>query len=454
MSVQSPKVMLRMGSHAEKEYFVKTADRFDGLMFGANLLESTSGATASLVCKLCGNSRAPLPYYIDPMTYAFGTYFDAESGIKRKDLDWIKSDQKAGRKFKRSYRLLAEHLGPAFDDAVQQSMAIQSSQLTEPEFVRRVLEYQHVRLREVFEADDELQDFVDDIPLPAALLAPYFYQEPENPSFDLSVTLELIRVALNCSFDVPIHAVICGDVKHLEDEDYLESLAAGLQEVNPPGVWLWFSKFDEYRASQVQLDNFRDLVARLGEKREVYNMHGSFYSLALWHFGLTGIMHGVGYGEQKDVVPIIGQSLPWVSYYLPPSRSKLSVANIERSFRTLGIRSASEFHTQVCDCAICRGVLGGDIKNFQRFGDTKLSKPESKRISQTPAAAKRCRFHFLLSRMQERKVVEKSTAASIAESLEKAHTLWTKPNHMKSELGHLLRWKNALLPEQSRAETH
>src|SRR5712692_3736087 len=101
-----------MGSHSEKEYIEKTLKQFDGIMVGANLLQISPGATASLLLRL--HKASGRPYYVDPMTYAFGAYFDPESGKVRIDLDWIKSNQKVPggkkgatvRKFKRSYQKL------------------------------------------------------------------------------------------------------------------------------------------------------------------------------------------------------------------------------------------------------------------------------------------------------------------------------------------------------------
>ena len=67
------KNILRYGSHSEKEYFEKMLGFFDGVIFSANLLESTPSATVSLISKFSGQKRA-IPYIIDPMTYSFGEF--------------------------------------------------------------------------------------------------------------------------------------------------------------------------------------------------------------------------------------------------------------------------------------------------------------------------------------------------------------------------------------------
>jgi hypothetical protein len=137
MIATQPEIHLRIGSHAEKEYFEKMVKRFDGLTVGANLVEVTPGATASLLVKLCSDSKG-VPYLIDPMTYAFGSYVDPATGQSRTDLDWIKSDQKVKgqkgksvRKVKSSYQKLAEAFGTVFLSACNRGRAVDPDDLKE-----------------------------------------------------------------------------------------------------------------------------------------------------------------------------------------------------------------------------------------------------------------------------------------------------------------------------------
>jgi hypothetical protein len=55
-------VIIRLGSHSEKEYLLKTANLFKGVIVGANLLEMTPGATVSLAWKF---SRETLHKFCD-----------------------------------------------------------------------------------------------------------------------------------------------------------------------------------------------------------------------------------------------------------------------------------------------------------------------------------------------------------------------------------------------------
>ena len=85
----SSEVHIRLGSHAEKEYLLKTAKLFSGVILGANLLEMTPGASVSLAWKFKSLERQ---FAVDPMTYVFGI-----------DLDYIASDTK-DRKTKQTVR--------------------------------------------------------------------------------------------------------------------------------------------------------------------------------------------------------------------------------------------------------------------------------------------------------------------------------------------------------------
>lgn len=63
-----PELVLRLGTHAEKDYVEKLAAMLDGIIIGTNLLEATPGATSSLILSLCGaNDVCP---ECDPCTCA------------------------------------------------------------------------------------------------------------------------------------------------------------------------------------------------------------------------------------------------------------------------------------------------------------------------------------------------------------------------------------------------
>lgn len=454
MNKVEPNVIIRMGSHAEKDYVLKTAPLMDGIAVGANLMEATPGATSSLLFKLSG-PRVDTPYYIDPMTYAFGPYFDREPGVTRVDLDWIKSFKKQGsgrvRTFKKSYLSLAEKLGSVFQIAIEEEEALTPDSLANEDILKdvctNVIDYQLNCVESVFAADDEFKHYFDKIPSPKAVFAPYFYIEPSNAGEWTQLALRLSSKSVDLYPKENVHSIICVDESFLEDRAFISQLIAEIPKTKVKGVWFWFSRLHEDKASSHQLGALRELTESLSEHLEVYNLHGGFYSLALCKHGMNGISHGVGYGEQKDVVPVVGQSTPTVNYYMPPVHRRLSVPNIERTFDDLGIKIPSDFHETICNCVVCKGVIKTDLNSFREFGEMHYSRPESKRMAQTPAAAKRCRFHFLLKRYAERDWVRNEELESIIYALKISYAKWGGEPSLESVSDHLMRWAEALEEE-------
>jgi hypothetical protein len=447
-----PKVILRMGSHSEKEYIQKTLKYFDGVMVGANLLQISPGATASLLFKLHGETKRP--YYVDPVTYAFGSYFDPVTSKLRDDLDWIKSLQKVSgkkgvveRKFKGSYLKLADVFGPPFSTALARGVAINQNDFSDDLInlaCQSVLAFQAERMREVFKQDPQTEAIAEQLPGPAALFAPYFYIEPTRSQELITLNNRLATAATKQGHKTPIHVVVCGHLELLTNRELATSVIENLLACKPAGVWLWFSRLDERYQELDELLALRWWVEQLAPAMSVFNMHGGFYSLALNKYGMVGTAHGVGYGEQKDVVPVIGQSTPTVQYYVRPLHSKYSVAQIQRSFSRLGIRTSDDFYEKICDCQICKGIIGDDLDQFSQFGEIHYSTPKSKRAAQTPAAAKRCRYHFLLNRIKEREYVAASSLGTIVKDLQDSAAKWATTAALGTSFEHLRVWASAL----------
>ncbi len=167
--------------------------------------------------------------------------------------------------------------------------------------------------------------------------------------------------------------------------------------------------------------------------------------MALSKFGMKGISHGVGYGEKKDVLQIKGPpNAPVVRYYLPDIYKRVGMLEIERCFKDLDSTTPKDFYEKICNCVICKGVVKNGISDFQRFGDTHYATSKSKRESQTPAAAKRCRFHFLVNRIRERDFVGGNDLATIVQKITDAQEKWKDQYPIIHSSNHLARWMAVL----------
>jgi hypothetical protein len=445
MSIAPPKVVLRIGSHAEKAYFEKSAKSLDGLMFGGNLLEITPAATSSLIFALkTKRGGMALPFYLDPMTYCFGRYIDPQTGKKRIDLEALKSErlEKRGSKkkikiVKESYTALADKLGSVFQAAVAASNAIDTSIIApanRDKLCQGVIDYQLKRIEEILCEDELMKQFAGK-GKPAAVFAPYFFVHDKWADEGLKTAIDLATRTAALRPAAPVHAVVCASHSILSNAAHVKYLIDELPKTNVAGVWLWFDGFDEMQAPLDQLVAFRNIVCGLNGKMEVYNLHGGYFSLLLAHDGLTGISHGVGYGEQKPVAQVIAAAAPTVRYYLPPICKRVGVPDIQRCFPDVGIATPADFFAKVCACQICKGVIGSDLARFASFGEMHRANPAAQRDSQTPAAAKMCRFHFLINRFKERATVAELNAADRSQHVTDKVDPWRESYPLQQHLG-------------------
>lgn len=467
MSIDPPQVVLRYGAHAEKQYFLKLAGQYDGVMFGANLLEITPTATVSLLAVLRANDPK-LRFYLDPMTYCFGPYIDPGTGRRRTDLDALKStrtNRKTKKKFtavKDSYASLAEALGQRFSNSVndgKRCRAVEPAGIPgdeRDEFCKGVIDYQLERIRQLIEpelADDEaLRQAIEGIGPPDAVFAPYFFVHEEWADEGLADMTDLARRSVELKPVSPVHAIVCTSSAILDDEDRVSHLIAELPKTGVAGAWLWLDGLDELGATIDQLQIVRRIVTELGKHMKVYNLHGGYFSMLLAHDGLTGISHGVGYGERKQIAQVIGAAAPQVRYYLPPIRKRVGVPDIQRCFPDVGISSPSDFFERVCDCQICRGVIGDKLARFSAFGQMHRATAESTRDTQTPAAAKMCRYHFLVNRLKERGLVASLSADGRGAHIRETASPWRDCYPLRQDLGqqggdgYLERWTKVFDP--------
>jgi len=429
-----PQLIIRMGSHAEKEYILKLSNQFDGIIVGANIVEATAGATASLI-----GQKLKRPYYIDPMTYVFGC-----------DLEGIKSEQKRKGKtvvdYKRAYKRLAPELGDIFSNALKKRIPIRPKDFTSTvleQVCQRVVDYQLKRLHAEFEKDDEYKEYASSIPSPPGVFSPYFFISSEK-WFDLFISLS--KATADIKPGLPVHSVLCADYEMLTDSSFIDRATAEIPKTGVDGVWLWFSNFNEWIVQEEYLRAFKSLVEQLSKKGlKVYNRHGGYFSLALNKCGMEGISHGVGYGEKKDVLQIKGPpNAPIVRYYLPDMYKRFGVPDIEACLDGLDITTPKDFHKKICNCVICKGVVKDSILDFQRFGDMHYATSKSKRESQTPAAAKRCRFHFLMNRIIEKDFIAGNDLKTIIQKISDAQEKWKEQFPIINNSKHLARWKAVL----------
>ncbi|MGI5818296.1 MAG: hypothetical protein ACOX9R_09370 [Armatimonadota bacterium] len=432
---RKPECWLRLGSHSEKEYFLKTGHIFSGIIVNANLLAATPAATASLIVRMAGTGTR---YWIDPYTYPFA-----------QNIEWLKSYSKREKRrtIKRTFRTLAEEYGEPVLSALAEERELTpedfSDQSVAREFARRVLTYQLERPARELEQDDSADLVTDAIPPPRLVAAPYFYESARTQLWR-QTNLMLAREFCTVAEGANPHCVICVGHEILDAPRRIGALCEDWLSVPCSGYVLWLSDLDETELSSGRAQQLRRVVECLSAsgKRTVYNAHGGFLSGLLSHFGMTGFSHGVGYGERRDVVPVLGGGVPWITYYFPPLHQKLHPAKIETMLPGLGVTSASTFHDVICDCEICRGVIAGDIDNFTEFGEV-ARKPENERAFPTKACLKKCKYHYLLARRDELKYIDSMPLEAVLRHLQAAYDTYADQAVLAST-EYLAAWRTCL----------
>jgi hypothetical protein len=438
---------LRLGSHSEKQYVLKTFRLFSGVLVGANLLESTPGATVSFAIKVIGNNKR---FAIDPMTYTFG--MDIEY-IKSETIDRAAKRPGATKKgLKRSFAKLSKEYGAVIERAVSKDRPVNPNDFDDDsveDLCESIYKYQAVRMQTYFSADAQLQQFADECPSPSFVFAPYFYVPYRESGWRkwLELNLNLATAFAEVDGELEKHAVICIDQSVLDDGAEFLGICESFLGTDVPAFWFWLSALTEEKISDSRLKTLIEAVTMFADAdRKLYNMHGGYLTALLSKKGFTGFSHGVGYGEGKDVVPVVGVVVPTVNYHYPPLHIRTSILEVERALSELGISDADDFHEKVCDCTVCKGVLAGDLRNVRQFGEFIL-KIGNQRESQTPDSAKKCRLHFLLARRKEIDHVADFTAAELKQELKSIAAEYAAlPGYLtlQAKGRHLSTWARAL----------
>lgn len=367
---------LRLGTHAEADTFRRAARSFDALVLNANLVEASPAACAALVYQL------NKPFIIDPYSYAFAV--PHQYLLSRGKSKTSKGDLRP----KRSFLGLGQiYFGSASDFVGKRSL--QPSEVAPEELARRVLDYQSNRLRQAVGDPSETHIASSERLSPLFRIAPYF---PLMDGLDwLSANVRCVAAAVQV--DSEAGAVVAVESAVLTE--HCARLVDAYAETGVKRILLWVDNFDEDRANRDMLDLYSDVIRAFHSRGvQVLNLFGGFFSCIAQSIGLGGFVHGLGYGENRGIIPVLGGGQPPPRYYARPLHTSMSVIDAATIFAPL---SAERYLRNVCDCVICERLVneGGVSNLFSTFAET----DEKGRF--TPRAYAHTRFHFLLSRKTE-----------------------------------------------------
>jgi len=408
--------VIRLGTHAEKEYFQRATAWYDEVLINANLLDFTASSTSYFVFEL---GRRDKGFFIDPVTYAFAL---APSHLMSKD-------SKGNERPKQTFLSLAKEYGLVGESATQ-IPHVESSTLQDPSlqhrFCSRVLAYQQKKIHDTLQANsDFISDTIGDI-RPTRLVAPYFYLPQEDAGW-YSINTSLIRLSVEIAqkeFGRGAWGVICFDGLILDRDDLIDEICRQYGELQCEGYALWVADFDEPRATGSQIRGLMRLVEKLKEKRPdtpILSMYAGYFTALLKWRGVSGISHGVGYGERRGVVPVVGGGLPPARYYLPPIHEEISIPELDSVAENY---SSQQFEKEICGCVICQRLLLAGVQDLiEKYMDTEIRPSQrGSRGFPTPAVYRLTKFHFLHNRHLELRELEGAAVlGNLTQSLSEAY---------------------------------
>ena len=224
-----------------------------------------------------------------------------------------------------------------------------------------------------------------------------------------------------------------------------KGLLKDYSEAKCSGIFLWIASFDEHRASRAELLKYKNFVSDLSSsEKKVISLYGGYFSIILLKYGLHGVAHGPGYGEDRDVIPV-GGGLPRAKYYFLGLHDRRLFREVAYIIRALNWKNPSDFFENICDCSCCKDTIKADVKNFSKFGSSKsgIRRDGISFEYQTSEAKTLTTIHYLLNKHKEFNFINDNPKARIIEELRDSFDKY-KEFFGVGAVGYLENWADAL----------
>ncbi len=441
----APFHFLRYGTAAEQRYMRDYQHTYDGIAINGSMLAHIPKGISAFIYRDVNKK-----FFVDPMPHSF-----------QHRLDKI---QNSSGEIRSSILKLMKIYGDPITLIERLKRPIRNTDFSEdiiPAFVRNVLDFQYNYVKKY--RDSEYSPYIEyleaqnaDMDLskkePFFLIAPYFYMRDDTYDHWFKLNLQFISESIKQkrSFrNKEIFAELVVNMKLLRDNSRIDKIIDDYSTAN--GLIYWIDAFDETEADPVELRAVLSFVEKYkskNPKKLIISLYGGFFSELLLKKGLDGVVHGLEYGESRDVVPV-GGGIPLSKYYLPDIKKRIDAATMLRILRLLKINSPAGFHDEICHCKVCRATVRSDVvKDFNRFIK---SKPDPVIIKYKKSGNIReifypereskelCLFHYLEMKNIEFKSIKKGGLENETKNLRTAHTKYI--NYLpEEEISYLKRW--------------
>jgi hypothetical protein len=428
---------VRYGTAAEQKYMREYQHTYDGIAINGTILAHIPKAISAFMHKDVNKK-----FFVDPMTHSF-----------QHELDKITNSK---GEIRSSIKKLIEVYGEPIDIILTKNRPIKKTDFNsgnKSSFVENVLNFQCQHITR--NIDEEYRPYIDYNQNlrrePSFLIAPYFYLKQNSLDAWLGLNIELLDIAISKKRDFKnkdVYAQMVIDKRLLIDTGKIDDLIRRYSIAD--GLLYWIDGLDETDANKDELKGIRNLINKYKQQNPtklIISLYGGYFSELLLNNGLYGIVHGLEYGETRDVVPV-GGGIPLSKYYLPELRKRIPAARMLSLLKFLKIDTAKKFHEEICNCKVCKQVVNSEIDDFNNFIK---SKPEPITIKYKKSGMVRqiyypereskelCLFHYLETKNAEIKRIKKEKKEALIKELNESFKKYIK-YFSEDEINYLNLW--------------
>ena len=411
---------LRFGVQRKKDFFEDAKKTYDGIVIPGNILLYQYKATPLVVYK------THKPFFIDPMSYLLGKPFDQFKNTgKRPSSDSL-------QKFKPSFERLLEGHGliptTLQNLSAEQLLGVFIQEEEElKKFVDNAILFQIKKMQrteeDIKKIDKDLLDIDISLLLPEVIVPPYFTIDYHNYDQIYALSQKILNISRSSKRpgEHKIFPMLHLTKLAIKDEKIRNGIVELINYNEFLGVIIWVDDFSEQRDANEDLINpLIKLIKNISSlEKEVIIMHGGFFSMALSHFGVTHVCHGIGYGESKSgAASAKSGGPPPVRFYIKELHAFLT---LEKALDVL-----KNYDELICNCQACKRVIAGNYHNVTNY------------FNQEGMAD----IHFMLARHSEKNQIGNS---SLEELIDDLKTMYKTYGAMKDvDLSFLNIWATTL----------
>lgn len=407
MSRQKIKNYIRFGMHRDKTTLINSKNLFDGLCIPAHLLAYYESSINLLIDELNKG------FFIDPMTYLF-----------KQDINKYKTKNTLKASFK---KLISISGGGMKKILLEEGRSFEDSDFNIDfctELSRTTLNFQKTQSKEVSIMVEKYDLDIDVKKEPLFLVPPYFDFEDTNDNW-FKVSLKLAECAIPFKESLKLYPMICTNCEAISSESKRKSIIQAYNNENFDGYLVWIEDFFQNTANTTQLRDLKKFVKGLAsDGKPVTLMYGGFFGVLLNYYGLSGIVHGIFYGEDKYVQSKIGGFLPPIRYYFKEIHKFILKDKVDELKDTL-----QETTLLDCNCDVCKFQKK---TNWQEFKDSFNEKEAQE--------------HYLKKRNEERNEVFTKRKGEISKELRESYDK-NQESFSDVDISYLHKWSMILNEE-------